>query len=379
MRITLVHSFYSSRTPSGENDVVVAQAEALERAGHTVTVAARHTDEDEKQPGYALKSGWHVASGHGPSPLADLSHFNPNVIHVHNLFPNFGTRWLAHAPVPVVASMHNYRQVCANGLLYRDGHVCFECRDSTMAAVRHSCYRQSRVATLPLAWSTRGGVSSSALLTVASAVVVPSERALSTFAELGVPGGKLRLIPYFIKDVQTPCVAQPKHRRWLVAGRLSLEKGVKELLAIWPEHEALDIAGSGPDEDELRRAAPPNVQFLGQLSQQELYRRLPDYEGLVFPGRSPEGIPTMVLHALAAGLPIVTRPGNGAGDLVSSAHVGQVYGQDTTTSLTQALDATRSGGLTLRQASRRCFEGTFTEDAWLESTLALYASLATAP
>jgi glycosyltransferase involved in cell wall biosynthesis len=375
MRIAVVHSFYSSRTPSGENDVVLAQVQSLVRAGHEVALLARHTDEAEKTRAYAVQSGLRVATGWGPNPLDALGSFRPEILHVHNLFPNFGTSWMRQAPVPVVASMHNYRQVCANGLLYRDGEPCFECRESTWAAVRHSCYRQSRLATLPLAWSTRGGAEASALLTCASAVVVPSERARTTFLDLGVPEPKLRMIPYFIEDAQPDASSEATEGVWLVAGRLSQEKGVRELMDIWPDTERLDVAGSGPDEGALRAMAPSNVHFLGQLSQRDLYSQLPRYEGLIFPGRSPEGIPTMVLHAIAAGIPVVARPGNGAGDLARDVGVGAVYARDAQTTLLEALGQIRTGGPTLRRHCRTVFEEHFTETAWLQQTEVLYASL----
>lgn len=379
MRIAVVHSFYSTRTPSGENDVVLAQVAALRRGGHEVALISRHTDNDEQARGYAARSGLRVATGRGPSPQEALISFGPDIVHIHNLFPNFGTHWLPDTPMPIVASMHNYRQVCANGLLYRDGHMCFECRESTWAAVRHACYRQSRVATVPLAWATRDGVHGSALLTSARVVVVPSERARRMFQDLGVPEPKLRMIPYFIEDVYGGAARPPTEGAWLVAGRLSAEKGVRELLQIWPTTERLDIAGSGPDEQVLRSAAPQQARFLGQLGQDDLSSRLSAYDGLVFPGRSPEGIPTIVLHALAAGLPIIARPGNGAGDLVSDANVGAIYAHDTAASLASALADVRAAGFPFRQHVRKVFEGAFTETAWLSQTESLYADLVARP
>ena len=137
MRIAVVHSFYSSASPSGENDVVISQVSALRRAGHDVTLIDWHTDVEELTRGYALRAGLQVATGFGPSPLKQLAEFEPDVVHVHNLFPNAGTRWLRHTDFPVVSSLHNYRQVCANGLLYRDGHGCTECVRSTLHAVQH--------------------------------------------------------------------------------------------------------------------------------------------------------------------------------------------------------------------------------------------------
>jgi hypothetical protein len=45
VRIAMVHSFYSSSQPSGENTVVLNEVDALRRAGHEVALFAAHTDE----------------------------------------------------------------------------------------------------------------------------------------------------------------------------------------------------------------------------------------------------------------------------------------------------------------------------------------------
>ena len=51
MKIAVVHSFYSTRQPSGENVVVQLQARALQEAGHEVSLIAAQTDRLESEPG----------------------------------------------------------------------------------------------------------------------------------------------------------------------------------------------------------------------------------------------------------------------------------------------------------------------------------------
>ena len=45
MRILLVHNYYGSSAPSGENKVFEAEKAMLERHGHEVEVYTRHSDE----------------------------------------------------------------------------------------------------------------------------------------------------------------------------------------------------------------------------------------------------------------------------------------------------------------------------------------------
>ena len=86
IRIAMVHSFYSSAQPSGENTVVLNEVDALRRAGHEVALFAAHTDELEGEVFYKLRAGLRVATGYGRNPLKAIRDFSPDVVHVHNLF-----------------------------------------------------------------------------------------------------------------------------------------------------------------------------------------------------------------------------------------------------------------------------------------------------
>ena len=156
MRVAVVNSFYSSSQPSGENRVVEDQVQALSDAGHEVRLLARFTDDESRQVSYPLRTAMRVATGRGTNPMQDLREFKPDIVHVHNLFPNFGTDWIDRWQGPVVVSLHNYRAFCSNGLFYRSGAICFDCVDSgALAAVRHGCYRDSRGASVPVAIGRR--------------------------------------------------------------------------------------------------------------------------------------------------------------------------------------------------------------------------------
>ena len=77
MRIALVHSYYSSRVPSGENNVVDAQAAALREAGHEVLVVARSTDQRLRRRTYPIEAALTVATGVRPSPAQSTGDLPP--------------------------------------------------------------------------------------------------------------------------------------------------------------------------------------------------------------------------------------------------------------------------------------------------------------
>jgi len=92
VRIAVIHSFYSSRTVSGENIVVKGQIEALKSKGHEVELFARYTDLEEQNLTYGLRSALRVITGLGFNFKKEIEKFDPELILVHNLFPNISTR-----------------------------------------------------------------------------------------------------------------------------------------------------------------------------------------------------------------------------------------------------------------------------------------------
>ncbi|MFE9773390.1 glycosyltransferase family 4 protein [Streptomyces sp. NPDC005931] len=377
-RVALVHSFYSSRQPSGENTVVLDQAEALRAAGHDVTVVAAHTDSLETVPGYPLRAALRVATGHGRSPLAELSRLRPDVVHVHNLFPNFGTGWLGHWRGALVATVHNYRPVCAAGTLFREGRLCTACPDGDRwAGLRHGCYRGTRRATLPLAWAGRRGPAVHPVLRRAHRLVVLSEYSRAFYLRFGLPAEKFALVPNFVDSARAVPSPKPalesrgKGSHWVFAGRLSEEKGIVPLLRHWPESEPLDVIGSGPLESDCNKGLKRSVRLLGGLPRDQLLNRLPHYTGLIFPSVCPEMAPVIYQEAMAAGVPVLALAGSAAADSVVRDGSGAVYRD--ADELPRALAAARELFPSLREHCRNVHAERYAASSWTTAMASVYA------
>src|SRR5207245_3653587 len=168
-------------------------------AGQQVELCVARTADVEGDRVYPLRSALGVATGGGASPRAALARFAPDVVHVHNLFPNFGRRWVRSVDVPLVTTLHNYRPLCVNGLLYRDGEVCTLCPDGQRwSGLRYACYRDSRLASLPLTLANLPGPSADPLLTRADRIVVLSELAAEVYAKAGIAPHRMTVWPNFL-------------------------------------------------------------------------------------------------------------------------------------------------------------------------------------
>jgi glycosyltransferase involved in cell wall biosynthesis len=369
MRIAIVHSFYSSAVPSGENAIVLEQVDALTAGGHEVVLVARHTDDDIHQIMYFLRSAGRVITGRGPDPTDELRDFAPDIVHVHNLFPNFGTRWLRSWPGPIVATLHNFRPICANGLLFRDGHYCEDCPSgSKLAAVRHACYHQSRVASVPLAIRNARGLEHNELVSRADTLICLSEAAAAIYRRFGGATLPIVVVP---NGVYVPRSAEPGagNDRWIAIARLTPEKGVRQLVEVWPPDQRLDIVGDGPEADLIRGIAPACVNLVGRRDRNELLATLPQYLGLLFPSRCLEMQPTVLIEALASGLPIVAFGNNAGAELVRATGAGSVA---TSTDLRDALVQAVRGRTSMAEAGVAAYKEAFSTARWAARLVEVY-------
>ena len=364
MRIALVHSYYSSRVPSGENRVVDAQAQALREGGHDVTVVAQSTDARMERRTYPLAAAATAATGRGPSPLEELHRFGPDVVHVHNLFPNFGTAWLGRWDGPLVATLHNFRALCPAGTLFRDGHVCRDCptAGSARPGVRHGCFHDSTLATVPVALGTR--FARDPVLRRSDVITTLSEGMSEVYAEHGVPPDRLVVVDNFADGDPSP---GPGGDAWLFAGRIEPEKGLHELLHHWPRGHRLLVAGDPAQGVPL--PAHPDVTVLGQLSPERLRSLMGEARGLVFPSLWLEGLSLVCLEALSVGTPILTFDDIPAGRSVAELGVGlAVPREDIATGLRRAM-------ATFPDVRDHCFgvfAERFTASAWLRRIEGVY-------
>lgn len=374
LKVAIVHSFYSSDTPSGENVMVEAQVAALAGAGFEVQLISANSDELSRSRLYPLRAAVNVATGTGISPMDELSVFKPDVVHVHNLFPNYSTGWLGDWNGPIVATLHNFRPVCAAGTLHRNGSPCHLCPDKgSHNAVIHRCYRGSALASLPLAIRTRRGADNDVLLKRADRILVLSARSRELYTRVGFSSPKLQVLENFVSPQNfTPNI--PPRRDWVYLGRLTEEKGILKLLQYWPRGRKLSLYGDGPLRSAVESSGNPDIRYEGKISREDVPKVLADARGLIFPSIWAEGaVPLTYMEALAAGRPVVAVSGNAAADDICLSGSGKVF--QNWAELNSALEQVDSdiGGYARR--ARQRYEDEFGVERWVRKVSDVYSSL----
>ena len=385
MRILVAHNRYQHA--GGEDTVVAQEVRMLQERGHSVH---QYTIDNDGITGVwqqALVAGRSFYSRPASREVSDLlASFQPEILHVHNFFPSISPAIFFAAGkyhVPVVQTLHNYRLLCANAMLFRDGRPCEACSvsHSFLPGVVHACYRGSRA----------GSAIVGAATSLHAVLGTWSNRidryiALTQFAaqKLGndrVPAEKIRIKPNFVPDRG---YGEGQGGFALYAGRLTPEKGLRTILAAdrlgnlpLPIH----IAGDGPLRVEIEQAcARPGSRliYLGQLPRSQVVEQMKRATVLLVPSLWYEGFPMVMVEALSFGLPIIASRIGGLPEMVQDGHSGLLFEPGDPSALLQTLctfvrDTSRIEAM--REASRCQFDSHYTEQKNYEILIEIYGEL----
>ncbi|WP_432833324.1 glycosyltransferase family 4 protein [Dactylosporangium sp. CA-092794] len=381
MKVVVAHNRYASGQPSGENVIVDAEIAQLGAAGVTVLPFLRSSDEigTFSAAQKALLPLSPIRNADSQQALtAVINSEKPDLVHLHNPYPLISPAIIKTAHrhgVPVVHTVHNYRQVCAPGLYFRDGHICTECRGKAfpLPAVTHACYRGSKAqsavmaATLAVHRGTWKQVDHFIALT---------DRIAAHLADFGIPAERITVKPNGIPDAGA---ATGPGAGFLYAARLTPEKGLELVLDAWSKHPdgslgTLRIAGDGPLRPRAERAAAEraDVTYLGPVDNAAVRAEIARAACVIAASTWHDVLPTIVLEALCGGRPVLVTDRGGLPYLAGDA--GWVVEPDPD-ALAAGLREAHEGAAALAPVARARFESQFAPDVLTERLIDVYRAV----
>lgn len=388
MRVLLAHNFYGSTAPSGENQVFEIERALLQSHGHEVAEFTRHSDQIRGQGIWGAIKGaaatpWNPWSAQAIKQV--VASFRPDVVHVHNTFPLISPsifHALAGTGVARVLTLHNYRLFCPAAIPMRAGKVCTDCLDrrSVLPALQHGCYRNSRLATVPLALNVALQRAAGTWAHQVDAFITLSDFQRQRMVDAGLPASRVHVKPNFYPG--NPAVVPWAQRKPYVvfAGRLTTEKGVTTLLRAWqswgPDAPELRVLGDGELRGELAQMATGlPVRFMGQVSATEAQQQIANASLLVLPSECFEGFPMVVREAFAFGTPVAVSDLGPLPSIVQHGESGVVFEAANPTALLLELRRVWSTpGLlaALGNGARTAFEAHYTEESNYQTMMMIY-------
>jgi len=337
MKICLAHNEYGKF--SGEEAAVARQIELLKANGHEVVTFKRTSAGLERRLFGMVRAFF---SGiYNPFSRREFGRFldehKPDIVHVHNVFPLISPSILPECRqhgIPVVMTLHNFRLICPNALLSRNGNVCHECLGGhEWKGVANNC-EQNFFKSLGYALRTAVARKKRYFLDNVDVFICLTEFQRAIFAREGFPQDHLVVIPNFINapslDAQTSVYSLQSTANSpyvLYAGRVSPEKDVDALVEAARKlpDVVFKIAGSHWRMPELAANAPRNMEFLGELPAEKLTGLYAGARMVVFATRCYEGFPAVLLEAMVHARPVICARTGGLPEIVEDSVNGLLY------------------------------------------------------
>lgn len=346
--ILIIHNQY--QYAGGEDSVVENEKQMLLCHGHKVVMYSRSNDELKTIGGKFLYLFSFLFSR---KSYRDVTRFiqeqEIDIVHVHNSFPLITPSVYYAAKkqgVKIVQTLHNFRLLCPNALLLRDGKVCEECIQKGVGhSVRYGCYRNSRIQTAMAAltlWYHRKRRS----YNLVDAFIILTEFDLQFFKHV-FPAltHKMVVKPNFVPDkniVETKSISEGKsiaETYDIYIGRLSQEKGILRIVDAYLEmpKNSLYIVGEGPLEEKIRysieKSGASNIKMLGYLQRRQAMELLAGARVSVMASTCYESFGMGIVESFAMKVPVVAGNLGNASQMVQEGYNGFLFSYDSTEAL----------------------------------------------
>jgi glycosyltransferase involved in cell wall biosynthesis len=392
LKVLLAHNFYGFAAPSGENSVYLAEVELLKSHGHSIIEFTRHSDEIRDR-GFigelqgALATPWNPFTAKKIRQL--LKTEKPDILHVHNTFPLLSPS-IFHAvkefPTATVLTLHNYRIFCAAAIPMRNNLSCTECleKQSIFPALVYGCYRESRLATLPLTIMIGLHRRLETWSRLIDAFIVLTEFQKDKMVEAGLPAEVVHIKPHFYPDPPLPLPWREREEKIVYIGRMGKEKGVHVLIEAWrlwgESAPKLEMIGEGPEWRKIRELVhgeklDDKITFLGQLPFSKGQELLAKAKLLVLPSLCFEGFPMVIREALALGVPVAASRIGAIPFIIKDGANGVMFTPGDSTDFLKRVKVLWENSVQLSsfaEAARKEFEKNYTADTNYNTLMEIY-------
>lgn len=307
--------------------MVEAEIDLLREHGHEVLFYQRHNDELKtiSLPAAAVSTIWAKRSTDDLDRLC--KEFQPDVVHVHNTVPLISPSlyWAAvRRNIPIIQTLHNFRLICPQAMLLRDGKVCEDCIGKLpWRSVSRKCYRESAVQSAVLTGMLATHHVLGTYRDKVTRYIALNEFCKQKFIQSGMSPHLFRIKPNFVSSPAKQ--SQAARSGGIFIGRLSPEKGLNvltEALGLLGGQD-IKIVGKGPLEEEIGKTFKDG--YIGFKPAAEVQVLLQSAQFLVAPSTCYETFGLVAIEAFSCGTPVIASRHGGLGELVNDGVTGLLF------------------------------------------------------
>lgn len=341
-KILQVHNYY--QIPGGEDTVVANEKKLLEDHDHEVVQYSRNNSE-MKTFSMVRKLLLPFTTIFNPRTYKEVKSIikkqDIDIVHVHNTL-NLISPAVYYAAlsckVPVVQTVHNFRLLCPGATFYRDGHICEDCMEHGLGcAVKHNCYRESKVQTLACVINTwihrMTGIYNK--INYLCLTEFTRQKMIQVY-----PKAKNYIKPNFVYDEGGN--AEPEDY-YLFIGRIEEIKGVQVLIDAFAQMPDINLkmAGTGvldqAIQNRIEKERLTNIEMLGFQAKSDINRLLKHARALIMCSQWYETFGMVIAEAYSNGTPVIVGNIGNIKDLVVDGKTGILFEYDSSNALANAV------------------------------------------
>lgn len=382
MKILQVHNRYKKR--GGEETVVDEEKRVLEQQGHTVI---QYLKDSSVIDNYSKVDLVRLILSQRRSRRTEkefkdlIERERPDICHVHNVYPLItpGIYGLCQAyGIPVVQTLHNFKLICTNGLLFRDGQTCEECLNGSLYhSVKLKCYRDSYLATAiqvdAIQYHRNIGTWNDKIDKYICLTAFQKNKLVAG----GLIEDKISIKPNFLQRGHLHDVVNGDY--FLFVGRLDIGKGLNDLLQLFEENRKSKFVLIGESDHPNLFSEYKNVEYLGKQGRDEVMRYLSGCRAVLFPSNLYEGMPMVIIEAFSMKKPVIARDLGAMSSMIEHRSTGLKY--ENVTGLIEAvnlLDSDIDLSLEMGENAFQEYESSYTESLGYENLMSIYSEIITA-
>ena len=349
LNILVVHNYYQQS--GGEDLVFENELELLKKHGNNVITYTRNNNEISNS--LLRKILFPLIVIFNFKTYFDIKKiiikYNIDIIHVHNTM-FFVSQSIYYAAkllkIPIVQSIHNFRFVCPNALLYRNKTVCEQCiSNGVFQSVRNKCYKNSFLITLIMALNIKIH-KITRIHNYVNFICNTNFTSSKILSDKTILKNKVYIKNNFTITDYSVNVLNERENSFVFAARLDENKGIDFLLKSWKVfnnlHYKLYICGAGNlqswCENFIIDNNITNVEMLGYINHEDMLKLFSKCLALIYPSKWYEVMPIGIIDAFSVGTPVIGPDFGNMEEMIKSNFNGFKYNYEDTNSFINALN-----------------------------------------
>jgi len=274
----------------------------------------------------------------------------PDIAHIHNIYhhlsPSILTALKKHN-IPIVMTVHDYKLICPNYLLFSKGKICQKCQGGKYYnCLKNKCVKNSYAASLVLMLEAYWAKHKKYYEKNIDCFIAPSLFMRDILIKNGYDSRKIKYVPNFLDFLPTGQAGRLRkndikggnnagdEKYFLFFGRLSQEKGIDILIKSLPlvnlKKYKLKIAGSGQEENKLKELAKNlklenKIKFVGYQSGKGLKNLVSEAKFIIIPSVWHENAPYSILESYNAEKAVIGSRIGGIPEMIRENKTGLIF------------------------------------------------------